>query len=131
MICFCRQIFCDFGENFVIYDTNGEQPISNMVASITKVGIVALCVLCIAVVCQLYYMEKEYKQCTLFIYQDKNGIVTCIDEARHGYETGDYVTFSEVQGMTELNGCEPREIKVLGKLDISCNFTTHIFLPWP
>ena len=34
-----RQIFCDFGENFVVYDTNGEQPISNMVASITKVNI--------------------------------------------------------------------------------------------
>jgi len=55
----------------------------------------------------------------IFLFdQDKNGIVTCIDEARHGYENGDYVTFSEVQGMTELNGCEPREIKVLGKLSL-------------
>ena len=42
-------------------------------------------------------------------------MVTCIDETRHGYEDGDYVTFSEVQGMTELNGCEPRKITVLGK----------------
>ena len=41
-------------------------------------------------------------------------MVTCIDETRHGYESGDHVTFSEVQGMTELNGCKPREISVLG-----------------
>lgn len=41
-------------------------------------------------------------------------MVTCIDESRHGYSTGDYVTFSEVQGMTELNACVPRKITVLG-----------------
>ena len=63
-------------------DTNGEQPISNMVAGVT---------------------------------QDEQGVVTCIDESRHGYEDGDHVTFSEIQGMTELNACEPRPIKVLGK----------------
>lgn len=42
-------------------------------------------------------------------------MVTCLDEARHGFESGDYVTFTEVQGMTELNGCQPVEIKVLGE----------------
>lgn len=42
--------------------------------------------------------------------------MTCLDEARHGFESGDYVTFTEVQGMTELNGCQPVEIKVLGKI---------------
>lgn len=41
--------------------------------------------------------------------------MTCLDEARHGFESGDYVTFTEIQGMTELNGCKPVEIKVLGK----------------
>lgn len=41
-------------------------------------------------------------------------MVTCLDEARHGYEDGDHVTFTEVQGMTELNGCKPIKIKVLG-----------------
>ena len=29
-----------------------------------------------------------------------DGVVTCLDEQRHGYESGDYVTFSEVQVMT-------------------------------
>lgn len=41
--------------------------------------------------------------------------MTCLDEARHGFESGDYVTFTEIQGMVELNGCQPVEIKVLGE----------------
>lgn len=53
--------------------------------------------------------------------KDSAGVVTCLDEARHGFESGDYVTFTEVQGMTELNGCEPVEIKTLGELSgFSC-----------
>lgn len=60
-------------------DTSGEQPLSNMIASVTK---------------------------------DKQGLVTCLDESRHGLQTGDFVKFSEIQGMTELNNAEPREIKV-------------------
>ena len=30
-------------------------------------------------------------------FQDEQGVVTCLDEQRHGYESGDFVTFSEVQ----------------------------------
>lgn len=37
------------------------------------------------------------------VNQSKNGVVQCIEHARHGLETGDYVTFREVKGMTELN----------------------------
>uniref|UniRef100_A0A8C9SIJ9 E1 ubiquitin-activating enzyme n=1 Tax=Scleropages formosus TaxID=113540 RepID=A0A8C9SIJ9_SCLFO len=80
------QLFCDFGEEMIVYDTNGEQPLSAMISMITK---------------------------------DSQGLVTCLDEARHGFETGDYVTFTEVQGMTELNGCQPIEIKVLGPYTFS------------
>lgn len=32
-----RQIFCDFGEDFKVVDTNGEQPTSNMISAVTKV----------------------------------------------------------------------------------------------
>ncbi|KAI0243169.1 Ubiquitin-like modifier-activating enzyme 1 [Lamellibrachia satsuma] len=85
------QVFCDFGNKFVISDTNGESSLSNMVASIT---------------------------------QDTNSVVTCVDETRHGYESGDYVTFSEVQGMTQLNGCEPVKIKVLGTYTFSIGDTS-------
>lgn len=48
------------------------------------------------------------------VAQDKEGLVTTIDEKRHGLQDGDFVTFSEVQGMTELNGIEPRRVTVKG-----------------
>ncbi|XP_063844660.1 ubiquitin-like modifier-activating enzyme 1 isoform X2 [Scylla paramamosain] len=85
------QIFCDFGENFEVVDTNGESPVSAMVAGITK---------------------------------EENSVVTCLDESRHSLEDGDHVTFSEVQGMTELNGCSPIPIKVLGPFTFSIGDTT-------
>ena len=66
------QIFNDFGDNFMVYDTNGEEPISAMVASVTQ--------------------EAE------------GGLVATLDEVRHGFEDGDTIKFSEVEGMTELNG---------------------------
>ena len=33
----CRQIFCDFGADFTVSDTDGEQPASVMIAAVTKV----------------------------------------------------------------------------------------------
>lgn len=57
------QVFCDFGDEFTVYDVNGATVLSTMIASIT---------------------------------QDQQGIVTCLEETRHGFEDGDYVTFSEV-----------------------------------
>lgn len=85
------QVFCDFGKNFSVIDTSGENPISVMVAGITK---------------------------------DEQGVVTCMDESRHGFEDGDYVTFHEVQGMTEINGCKPKKITVLGPYTFSIGDTT-------
>lgn len=82
------QIFCDFGSTFTIVDTNGEQPVSAMVADISQ--------------------DSE-----------GNGIVTCIDDTRHGLEDGDHVTFSEILGMTELNNCQPLKVKVLGPFTFS------------
>lgn len=58
------------------------------------------------------------------ISHDKESVVTCIDDTRHGMEDGDYVTFSEVLGMTELNNCEPIKIKVLGPYTFSIGDTT-------
>lgn len=84
-------IFCDFGEEFVVNDIDGEQPISNMIAGVTS---------------------------------DAEGVVTCLDETRHGYEDGDYVTFKEVQGMTEINSHEPFKIKVLGPYTFSIGDTS-------
>ncbi|UYV64203.1 UBA1 [Cordylochernes scorpioides] len=85
------QIFCDFGPNFQVVDTTGEQPISVMVASVSK---------------------------------DAQGVVTCLEETRHGFEDGDYVTFAEVKGMEELNSCAPRRISVLGPYTFSIGDTS-------
>ncbi|XP_071033446.1 ubiquitin-like modifier-activating enzyme 1 isoform X2 [Parasteatoda tepidariorum] len=86
------QIFCDFGEDFTVHDVKGEQPLSAMIASVSK---------------------------------ENNGVVTCLDETRHGFEDGDYVTFSEIQGMVELNGCEPRKVQVLGPYTFSIGDTSN------
>ncbi|XP_068524646.1 LOW QUALITY PROTEIN: ubiquitin-like modifier-activating enzyme 1, partial [Anas acuta] len=85
------QLFCDFGDDMVVTDTNGEQPLSAMVSMVTK-------------------------GCP--------GEVTCLDEARHGFETGDFVTFTEVEGMDELNSCGPVEIRVLGPYTFSIGDTS-------
>ena len=46
-------------------------------------------------------------------------VVTCLDEARHGLEDGDYVSFSEVGGMDALNEAHARPVKVLGPYTFS------------
>ncbi|KAJ2478675.1 E1 ubiquitin-activating protein [Coemansia sp. RSA 2320] len=85
--------FNDFGEQFVVEDTTGEEPLSGMVAGIE---------------------------------QSADGVVTCLDETRHGLEDGQLVTFSEIQGMVELNGCEPRRVKVLGPYTFSIGDTSAL-----
>lgn len=84
------QIFCDLGNNFTVYDTNGENPISVMISGITK---------------------------------EKSGIVACVEDARHGFEDGDVVRFSEVKGMTEINGREYK-VRVTGPCQFAIGDTT-------
>ncbi|KAI0198925.1 ubiquitin-activating enzyme E1 1 [Astrocystis sublimbata] len=50
---------------------------------------------------------------------NEDGLVTALDETRHGLVDGDYVTFSEVQGLEALNGCEPRKVTVKGPYTFS------------
>lgn len=84
------QIFCDFGDNFTVVDTNGENPISVLISGITR---------------------------------EKAGVVACIEDHRHGLEDGDVVRFSEVKGMTEINGKEFK-VKVTGPCQFSIGDTT-------
>jgi ubiquitin-activating enzyme E1 len=58
--------------------------------------------------------------------QDTDAVVTCLDEQRHGLEDGDFVTFSEVKGMDELNGCEPRKVTVKGPYTFTIGDTTSL-----
>ncbi|KJR88762.1 ubiquitin-activating enzyme E1 [Sporothrix schenckii 1099-18] len=50
---------------------------------------------------------------------DEEGLVSALDETRHGLEDGDYVTFTEVEGMEALNGSEPRKVTVKGPYTFS------------
>jgi ubiquitin-activating enzyme E1 len=50
---------------------------------------------------------------------DSEGLVSALDETRHGLEDGDWVTFTEVKGMEGLNGCAPRKIEVKGPYTFS------------
>lgn len=85
------QIFCDFGEEFIVRDATGEQPISVLISHVSK---------------------------------EENSVVTCSDETRHNFQSDDYVTFSEVEGMTELNGCEPKKVNILGPYTFSIGDTS-------
>jgi len=89
------RLFCDFGEEFVVADVNGEQAVSAMIAGVTN---------------------------------EENGVVTCLEDTRHGLEDGNFVTFSEVSGMDELNGCQPIEIKVTGPYTFTIGDTQGKFV---
>ncbi|KAF8592588.1 ubiquitin activating enzyme [Ramaria rubella] len=60
------------------------------------------------------------------VAQDQEGLVTCLDETRHGLEDGDFVTFSEVKGMESLNGCEPRKVTIKGPYTFMIGDTTNL-----
>ena len=50
---------------------------------------------------------------------DEEGLVSALDETRHGLEDGDYVTFTEVEGMEGLNNTEPRKVTTKGPYTFS------------
>ncbi|KAF4023923.1 hypothetical protein G4228_015937 [Cervus hanglu yarkandensis] len=64
------------------------------------------------------------------ISQGSPGILTLREEAdAHHFHTGDWVTFSGIEGMVELNGCDPRPLHVRedGTLEIG---DTTAFSPY-
>jgi len=84
-------LFCDFGDEFVVVDKNGEALKSYMVSAIT---------------------------------QENPGAVTLIEDVRCDLESGDYVTFKDVEGMTELNNCPPMKVNVKGPFALEIVDTT-------
>ena len=50
---------------------------------------------------------------------DEEGLVSALDETRHGLEDGDCVTFTELEGMESLNSAEPRKVTVKGPYTFS------------
>lgn len=58
------------------------------------------------------------------IDKDEKGLVTTLDETRHGLSDGDYVTFSEVQGLKGINNAGPFKVKVIGPYSFEIGDTT-------
>ncbi|RKF74671.1 Ubiquitin-activating enzyme E1 1 [Golovinomyces cichoracearum] len=50
---------------------------------------------------------------------DETGLVSALDETRHGLEDGDYVTFTELVGLEALNSTLPRKVTVKGPYTFS------------
>jgi ubiquitin-activating enzyme E1 len=50
---------------------------------------------------------------------DEDGLVSALDETRHGLEDGDFVTFTELVGLEALNSAEPRKVTVKGPYTFS------------
>lgn len=55
------------------------------------------------------------------ITRDAQGVVTCLDEVRHGFEDGDSVKFTEVKGIDEVND------KVF-KIKVTKQFTLFFYI---
>ncbi|KAH9951667.1 ubiquitin activating enzyme [Amylocystis lapponica] len=70
--------------------------------------------------------EQPLSGMIVSVEKDSEGLVTCLDETRHGLEDGDFVTFTEVQGMTELNACEPRKVSVKGPYTFAIGDTSNL-----
>jgi len=60
------------------------------------------------------------------ITQEDPGTVYTHNDRRHGFQDGDWVTFRELQGMTELNGAAPMQIKVTGPYSFTIGDTTKL-----
>ena len=91
-------LFTDFGDDFIIEDNNGLEP-------------------------NKYYIKSISNSCP--------GIVE-IDPIKNNLEeniylnigTGDFVSFKDVKGMTELNDTPPRPIRVINKTKFTIEDTT-------
>ena len=77
--------FVDFGDQFNVFDVDGEPPVTYMIDAITN---------------------------------EEKGTVTVTEESRLDFRS-EYVKFSEVEGMVELNEQEPVKIEVLGNFSFT------------
>ncbi|PLW21703.1 hypothetical protein PCANC_03221 [Puccinia coronata f. sp. avenae] len=70
--------------------------------------------------------EQPVSGMVVSIENSSEGLVTTLDESRHGLEDGDYVTFTEVEGMDALVQGEPRKVIVKGPYTFTIGDTTSL-----
>jgi len=86
----CGSVFCDFGTSFLVTDSDGEAPMSSLLASVV--------------------VDPHTAPLT--------AIISTLEESRHGLESGDIIALSDIMGSVGdvLNG---REFSVTVK-DLNC-----------
>lgn len=55
--------------------------------------------------------EEPHTGIIASVSNDNPALVSCVDDERLEFQDGDFVVFSEIRGMTELNDGKPRKIK--------------------
>jgi len=74
--------------------------------------------------------DKDGEECRSAIVagitQENPGVVHTHEGRRHGFQDGDWVTFTELQGMTELNNAPARQIKVTGPYSFTIGDTSGL-----
>ena len=86
--------FNDFGDNFITFDSNGEEP-------------------------KHYFIRNITKSCPGEVRIDNS-----LDHKNIELGSGDFVTFKDIVGMVELNDTPPRPIKVLSPTTFSIEDTS-------
>ena len=91
-------LFTDFGDDFIIEDNNGLEP-------------------------NKYYIKSISNSCPGIVEIDpiKNNLG---ENIYLNIDTGDFVSFKDVKGMTELNDTPPRPIRVINKTKFTIEDTT-------
>uniref|UniRef100_I3JQT0 Ubiquitin-like modifier-activating enzyme 6 n=1 Tax=Oreochromis niloticus TaxID=8128 RepID=I3JQT0_ORENI len=96
----CARVFCDFGEEFEVFDPTGEEP-------------------------KEVFIQMNFGELFCKLFQDNPGVVTCMDNQPHGLQTGQSVVFREVGGMVELNGTS-RQVSVLSSHSFAIGDTSQL-----
>jgi len=79
-----------------------------------------------AFICRDQDGEQPRSAIVAGITKESPGSVHTHNDRRHGFQDGDWVTFRELQGMTELNACEPKQIKTTGAYSFTIDDTTGL-----
>jgi len=87
-------VFIDFGDMFIIHDENGEE-------------------------IKQFYVRNITKENPGIVFIDDS-----VDNQKLDLSQGDYVTFKEIVGMTELNDTPPRPIRILSPFTFSIEDTS-------
>lgn len=68
--------------------------------------------------------EREKKALVVSVSNEEKGLVTVHEDTRHGLSDGDWVTFMEIEGMTELNDSAPRQVRTKTPFSFTIEDTT-------